>query len=251
MLYPLLLLSRNLLSPDGVIFISIDENEFTNLRKLSDEVFSSSNYAGEIVWKNSSKNDEDYISIQHEYILCYVKDKTQNQGDWIEPKEGVDEIIKAFEGFRQQYKNDWEAIHKAALAWYNQFSESNPIYSNKHYSWMDEKGVYFPSDISGPNYGQYRYDVIHPLTGKVCKEPASGWRYPESTMKERIAANLVHFGSDETTIPNNKTYLSDTINQSLTSVKHKDGRVASKQLTALMGKTVSATPKMFQFYLFL
>lgn len=108
---------------------------------------------------------------------------------------------------------------------------------------MDSNGVYFPSDISGPNYGQYRYDVIHPKTGKVCKEPASGWRYPQTTMKERIDAGLVHFGADEQTIPNNKTYLKDTLNQSLTSIKYKDGRVASKQLTALMGTNCFSNPK--------
>ena len=242
-IYPLLLLSRGLLTNDGVIFMSIDENEVSNLRKMADEVFGASNYAGEIIWKNSSKNDEAYISIQHEYILSYVKDKCSNLGEWIEPKEGTDEIFKAFDGFRRQYGNDWEAIHKAALEWYRQFPESNPIYSSKHYSWMDERGVYFAADISGPNFGQYRYDVIHPVTGKPCKEPASGWRYPKSTMLERISQGYVHFGKDETTIPNNKVYLQDTINQSLTSIKYKDGRVASKLLTALMGVNCFSNPK--------
>ncbi len=243
MIYPVLMLARGLLTFDGVIFMSIDESEVSNLRKISDEVFGSSNYAGEIIWKNSSKNDEDYISIQHEYILCYVKDKACNLGEWIEPKEGVEEIFKAFEGFRKKYGNDWDAIHGAALDWYKQFPESNPIYSCKHYSWMDKRGVYFAADISGPNFGQYRYDVIHPITKKACKEPASGWRYPETTMTERIAQDLVHFGKDETTIPNNKVYLRDTINQSLTSIKYKDGRVASKALTALMGKNCFSNPK--------
>ena len=201
------------------------------------------NFAGEIIWKNSSKNDQAYISIQHEYILCYVKSKADNPGEWVEPKEGVEEIFKAFDGFKKQYGDDWKAIHKAALEWYKQFPESNPISSSKHYSWMDEKGVYFPDNISGPHFGQYRYDVIHPVTGKVCKEPASGWRFSEATMKERIAQGLVHFGDDETTVPNNKTYLANTLNQSLTSIKYKDGRVASKQLAALMGKNYFTNPK--------
>ena len=243
MIYSRLMIARNLLSNDGVIFISIDENEVGNLRKIMGEVFGESNFAGEIIWKNSSKNDQAYISIQHEYILCYVKSKADNTGDWVEPKEGVDEIFKAFDGFKKQYGNDWKAIHKAAIEWYKQFPESNPISSSKHYSWMDERGVYFPADISGPHFGQYRYDVIHPVTGKVCKEPASGWRFSETTMKERIAQGLVHFGDDETTVPNNKTYLANTLNQSLTSIKYKDGRVASKQLTALMGKNYFTNPK--------
>ncbi|MCD8083273.1 MAG: site-specific DNA-methyltransferase, partial [Clostridiales bacterium] len=237
------LLSRNLLSNDGVIMMSIDENEVENLKKIATEIFGSDNFAGEIIWKNSSKNDQAYISIQHEYILVYVKSKAHNLGTWQEAKEGTDEIFAAFDEFHKQYGDDWEAIHKAALSWYKQFPASNPIFSSKHYSWMDERGVYFPDNISGPNFGQYRYDIIHPVTGKVVKEPASGWRYPESTMKERIAQGLVHFGKDESVVPCNKTYLKNTLYQSLTSVKYKDGRVASKQLTTLMGRNCFTNPK--------
>ena len=243
MIYPRLKVAKDLLSEDGVIFISIDENEVDNLKKITSEIFGAENFGGEIIWKNSSKNDQAYISIQHEYILCYVRNKKINLGEWVEYKEGLDEIFKAFEGFRKKYGDDWEAIHKAAQEWYKQFPESNPIYSSKHYSWMDERGVYFPDNISGPNFGQYRYNVIHPITGKVVKEPASGWRYPEETMKERIKQNLVHFGKDETTVPNNKTYLANTTTQSLTSIKYKDGRVASKYLISIMGSNVFNNPK--------
>ena len=178
MLYPRLKLARNLLTQDGIVAISIDEKEVHNLRKLADEILGEKNFAGEIIWKNSSKNDQDYISIQHEYILCYVKDKETNKGNWIEKKEGLDEIYKAFDLFKSKHGEDWEAIHKEAMEWYKQFPESNPIKSSKHYNWMDKKGVYFASDISGPNHGQYVYDVIHPMTGKICKPPASGWRFP-------------------------------------------------------------------------
>ena len=240
---PRLQLARDLLSKDGVVFISIDENEHANLKLLCDYIFGEDNLAGEIIWKNSSKNDEDYISVQHEYILCYVKDKNYNKGAWTEPKEGTDEIFAAFDKFHAEYGNDWNAIHKAAKEWYKQFKESNPIYDSKHYSWMDERGVYFPDNIAGPNYGQYRYDVIHPVTGKVCKEPASGWRFSETTMTERMNAGLIHFGDDETTVPNNKTYLKDTLNQRLTSIIYKDGRVATKKLTALMGSNCFSNPK--------
>ena len=75
------------------------------------------------------------------------------------------------------------------------------------------------------------------------KQPASGWRYPESTMKERIKNGLVHFGKDETKVPCNKTYLLDTVNQSVGSVKYKDGRAATKKLTALLGTNCFTNPK--------
>ena len=240
---PRLSFARDLLTDDGVIFISIDENEESDLRLLCNEVFGEENLAGEIVWKNSSKNDEDYISMQHEYIICYVKDKGYNKGSWIETKVGTEEIFLAFEKLKSKHGNDWKSIHEEALKWYKQFPPSNPIYDSKHYNWMDENGVYFASDISGPNPGQYVYEVIHPVTGKPCKMPASGWRFEEAEMNNRIKANLIHFPEDETTIPNNKTYLKDTLNQSLTSIIFRDGRVASKKLTALMGTNCFSNPK--------
>ena len=89
---PRLSFARDLLKKDGVILISIDENEEANLRLLCNDIFGEENLAGEIVWKNSSKNDEDYISMQHEYILAYVKSKEYNAVEWIEPKQGTNEI---------------------------------------------------------------------------------------------------------------------------------------------------------------
>lgn len=243
MIYPRLKLARELLRPDGILVASIDENERTNLQSLLNEVFGEQNFAGEIVWKNSSKNDQAYISMQHEYMLVYVKDKGANAGEWTERKEGLEEIYSAFDKLREKHGDDWKAIHKAALDWYKQFPPSNPIFGSKHYSWMDERGVYFPDNISGPNDGQYVYDVVHPITGKVCKMPATGWRYPEEEMKKRIANGRVHFGDDEKTVPNNKTYLKNTELQSLTSMLYQDGRSASKRLETLFGSKVFGNPK--------
>ena len=243
MMYPRLKLARNLLTDDGVIIISIDESEIHNLHKVCDDIFGSTNFAGDIVWKNSSKNDQDYISIQHEYLVVYTKNKEINKGKWIEKKEGLNEIYKAFAKFRKKRGDNWKEIHQDALDFYRGFPEANPIKYSKHYNWSDDRGVYFPDNISGPNHGQYVYDVIHPKTGKVCKPPASGWRYPEDTMKQRIADNLVHFGDDHTTVPCNKTYLKNTEWQSVTSIKFKDGRAASNSLKDLFGAKVFTNPK--------
>ncbi|NUM50002.1 MAG: site-specific DNA-methyltransferase [Flavobacteriales bacterium] len=242
-MYPRLLLARDLLSKDGVIFISIDENEHAQLKMLCDEIFDDENFAGDIVWKNSSKNDEAYISMQHEYVLVYVKSKIHNLGKWEELKEGLPEIYKAFDEFRKKHGNDWEKIHEEGLAWFNQFPDSNPIRNSKHYNWMDEEGVYFPDNISKPAKGYY-YDIIHPVTKQPCKKPAGGWRFIESTMNEKIAQNKIHFGKDHTVVPNNKTYLKNTEYQSLTSVIFKDGRVASNWLKTLFGvKDIFTNPK--------
>lgn len=243
MMYPRLKLARNLLTDDGVLVVSIDENEHASLVRLGEEVLGDASYVGEIVLKNSSKNDQAYVSIQHEYIVFFVKNRQANAGDWVEKKEGLDKIYAAFDRFRRQHGDDWAAINAEARAWFKQFPASDPVSASKHYTWMDARGVYFPDNIAGPNDGQYVYEVSHPVTGRTVKMPSTGWRYPESAMRERIADGRVHFGPDETTVPNNKTYLANTERQSLTSIRYVDGRAASKRLATLFGEKVFTNPK--------
>ena len=78
MMYPRLVLARNMLRDDGVIFISIDESEVSNLRKICDEVFGASNYVSQLVWQNKKGggNDSLYIAMEHEYILVYARSKS-------------------------------------------------------------------------------------------------------------------------------------------------------------------------------
>jgi adenine-specific DNA-methyltransferase len=243
MIYPRLKLARNLLSDDGVLVVSIDENEHSNLVAIGTEVLGRDSYVGEIVLKNSSRNDQRYISMQHEYIVFFVKNRSDNDGLWTERKGGLEQIYAAFDGFRKEYGEDWAAIHAAAKEWYKKFSPSDPVYASKHYTRMDSRGVYFADNISGPNDGQYVYDVVHPDTGQPCKRPARGWVSPKESLERKIAENRVHFGPDHTTVPNLKTYLKDTENQSLTSIRYVDGRAASKRLQALFGEKVFTNPK--------
>ena len=243
MILPRIKLARNLLSEDGVFLASIDENEHANLKKVCELVFGEENFCGEIVWKNGSKNDQKYISIQHEYFVIFVKDKNINKGDWVEKKAGLAQIYSAFNGFRNEFGEDWKAIHKAALDWYKQFPGSNPILNSKHYSWMDERGVYFPDNVSGPNDGQYVYDVLHPNTNQPVKPPSRGWFCPKDKMLQLIKENRIHFGNDHTTVPNLKTYLNNTEYQSLTSIRFLDRRAASKRLQNLFGEKVFTNPK--------
>lgn len=243
MIFPRLKLAWKLLSDDGVVVVSIDENEHANLVNVGTEVFGRDAYVGEIVLKNSSRNDQRYISMQHEYIVFFVKNKVVNDGSWTEKKGGLDQIYAAFEGFRKMYGDDWDAIHAAAKDWYKRFPPSDPVYASKHYTRMDERGVYFADNISGPNDGQYVYDVVHPTTGQPCKRPARGWVFPQESMLKKIASGRVHFGPDHTTVPNLKTYLKDTETQSLTSLRYVDGRAASKRLAGLFGEKVFTNPK--------
>lgn len=243
MMFPRLKLARNLLSDDGVIVVSIDENEHANLVNLGIEVFGTDAYVGEIVVKNSSRSDQRYISMQHEYIVFFVKNRSVNKGEWTERKGGLDRIYTAFADFHKEFGDNWDSIHEAAKAWYKDFAPSDPVYGSKHYTRMDERGVYFADNISGPNDSQYVYEVLHPVTGLPCKMPARGWVFPKESMDQRIAENRVHFGPDHTTVPNLKTYLANTENQSLTSIRYADGRAASKRLTALFGEKIFTNPK--------
>lgn len=175
--------------------------------------------------------------------MFLVKNKTANEADWTERKEGLEKIYAAFEGFKKEFGDDWAAINKAAKGWFKGFPASDLVSASKHYTWMDERGVYFPDNIAGPNHGQYVYDLLHPLTGQPCKIPSTGWRYPETTLVQRVAEGRVHFGADHTTVPNNKTYLANTETQSLSSVRYVDGRAASKRLAALFGEKVFTNSK--------
>lgn len=242
MMHDRTMLCRSLLSRDGVLFHYVDENEKENASLLLTSIFGNANRFADIVWKNSSKNGEDYVSVQHEYILTAVNDSSVNLGRWKERKEGLEQIYKAFEGFRKERGTDWEAIHRDALKFYNSLPDSNPIRDSKHYSWMDERGIYFPDNISKPAKGYY-YDLPHPVTGQPCKKPAGGWRFVEETMLEKVRNNEIHFGKDHTTVPNNKTYLRNTEDQSLTSIKYKDGRVASNLLRSMFGYEPFKNPK--------
>ncbi|WP_347460528.1 DNA methyltransferase [Clostridium sp. DMHC 10] len=184
------------------------------------------------------------MSMQHEYIMFYVHNKNFNKGEWKEKKEGLDDIFRAFEGFHKECGDNWEEIHKRALNWFKQYPESNPISNSKHYTWFDDiNGVYFPDNISGPNDGQYVYDIFHPITKKPVKKPSRGWFCPLESMQMKIKEGKVHFGKDETTVPCLKTYLKDTQYQSLTSIKFKDGRLASKYLKNLLGGKYFSNPK--------
>lgn len=243
MIFPRLKLARSLLADDGILVVSIDENEHANLVAVGTEVFGRDSYVGEIVLKNSSRSDQRYISMQHEYIVFFVKNKTVNTGDWTEKKGGLDRIYAAFADFQKQFGDDWDAIHQAAKEWYKGFPPSDAVSASKHYNRMDERGIYFADNISGPNDGQYVYDVLHPATGEKCKAPARGWVFPKESMDQRISENRIHFGPDHTTVPNLKTYLANTEYQSLTSIRYVDGRAASKRLAGLFGEKVFTNPK--------
>ena len=250
MIYPRLKLARNLLREDGAIFISIDDNESDNLRKVCGEVFGEENFVGQIVWQRSKKGDSKLIAKVHEYVLCYVRDKTAvlTKGPWRRPKEGADEVLAKYNEMKVTLGGDHESIRAAMMAWYKQLPSGDPRKAHKHYNWSDDRGLYFAADFAGPDDGREsrpRHDILHPVTRKPCKKPSTGWRWDEEKTKWALAQvpPRIHFGPDETTIPTRKSYLFEIDSEPFSSVFYRDGRSATLEVEELVGKGWFQFPK--------
>lgn len=242
-----LLIARNLLTKRGAIFISIDDNEQSPLKVLCDEIFGAENFVTCLVWAAGRKNDSKYISVSHEYMLCYVKSMEYlkaNKIVWKQRKQGIDDIYKEYEQLKKKYGSDYREMSSALKQWYKNLPENHPARNHSHYNFIDETGIYFPSDISWPGGGGPKYEVLHPVTHKPVRVPNRGWVYPtKERMQEIISQNLVHFGDDETSVPCKKTYLKDNEMSTPYSVFYKDGRAATKRLRTIMGENVFQNPK--------
>ena len=246
MMYPRLKIAKNLLSEDGAIFISIDENEVNTLKTICDEIFGQSNFIAELVWAAGRKNDSKYISVSHEYILCYFRNIDyikENKIIWREKKQGLDEIYAECEMLKRIYGDDYERMSSELKQWYKNLPDGHPAKDHSHYCRVDEKGIFFPDNISWPGGGGPKYTVLHPVTHKPVKVPSRGWLTNEKTMVEWIRQGRVEFGNDENSVPTLKSYLKDREYTVPYSVFYKDGRAASKRLATLMGDKVFENPK--------
>ena len=247
MMYPRLKLARDLLTDDGVIFISIDDNEQANLKRLCDEIFGEENFISNLVWASGRKNDSKYISNSHEYMLCFVKNIENlklNSTIWREKKKGLEEIYSFYNELKKTYKTNYKKMTEELKKWYKNLPESHSSKSHSHYSLIDEKGIFFADNISWPGGGGPKYDVLHPITQKPVKIPSRGWVYAtRERMEEMIKMGKVYFGEDENTVPCLKAYLSDREYTTPYSVFYKDGRASTKRLRNLMEKSVFQNPK--------
>jgi adenine-specific DNA-methyltransferase len=244
MMYSRLLISRQLLREDGVIFISIDDNEVHHLRKLGDEVFGEDNFVGQIIWQTATDNNPTQIATEHEYVLCYLKDKN-TQDFWEIPSEKGKIIQAQYEELRDKLGNDSEQIQTQLRKWLK--TQTNDLSGIAHYSYVDEIGVFYPGNSANTKPGGYAYDIVHPITQKVCAKPEFGYRWAEKTFWNAHEIGDVMWGNDETTIPKIKKRL-DTATQKLKSIYYEDNRATSLELKNLMGgKQVFNNPKSVNF----
>lgn len=180
MIYPRLVLARNLLADDGVIFISIDDNEQENLKKICDEVFGEKNFIAQIIWERAYApvNLKKHFSENHDYIICYAKD-----------------------------------IDKAICNGLPRASEANDRYSNPD---NDPRGVWQSDNLSvGPIVQSKIYEIITPGGRKVLPPEGYCWRLTKEKFKEYIEDNRIWFGKDGNNVPRIKRFLSE-VKQSVT-----------------------------------
>ena len=178
MMYSRLMLARNLLTDDGVIFISIDDSEVGNLRKICDEVFGASNFLANLIWekKYTVANDALFFSDNHDHILCYVKDVFKFS---IGKLPRTDEMNAAYKNPDNHPKGPWKATPLHAKS--GSAESANFTYTFKN-------GVTFK-----PPVGTYS-------------------RYSAATLKKYDENNEIWFGRDGTAVPSRKTFLCDLKN---------------------------------------
>ena len=172
MIYSRLLLARNLLTDDGVIFISIDDNEQENLEKICDEVFGRTNMVGMILWKKKTNgNNMGFLPPVHDYILCYAK--------------------------------SIEMISEMGYPVTNEFISKT--FSNPD---NDARGPWTTSDLSANHKGPY-FAICNPKTGEIHYPPQGRyWVFNEQEVKKRIADGRIIFGKSGTGRPIQKIFLS-------------------------------------------
>ncbi len=174
MIYPRLKVARDLLTEDGVIFISIDDNEQDNLRKVCDEIFGGRNFVAQLIWERaySPKNDAKFVSNSHDYIIMYAKN------------------IDSFKIGRLE-----------------RTEEANSRYSNPD---NDPRGPWKPSDMSVKTYNKESDYPITTPSGRVVEPPAARcWRLSRNAFRERLADNRIWFGADGNSVPCIKRFLSE------------------------------------------
>ena len=239
MMYPRLRLARNLLTADGVIFISIDDNEQENVRQICNELFGETNFVGCLILQTATDNNLHQINTEHEYILCYSRNKNILE-PWYAKSEKAALIQKQYSLLKEKYGNDINNIQKELRKWIKKNAEQ--LQGVAHYDNVDKKGVFHDGDVANTVFGGYKYDIVHPVTKKICKIPEKGFRFSEETMRKMILDDEIMFGEDETTLIKPKKRL-ENAKEVLRSIIYEDGRSSTKQFESLMGRDVFQNPK--------
>ena len=243
MMYSRLKLTKNILSDEGVVFISIDDNETANIKRICDEIFGEENFIGTLIWKNATDNNPTNIAIEHESIHVYAKSKNILESEWKSNVSDIKNILIHIGDELVKGSKDISELQQKYSVWFKE---------NKHqlgpldrYKYIDIDGIYTGSQsVHNPGKEGYRYDVIHPVTKKPCKEPLMGYRFPRETMDRLLEDEKILFGEDHNKIIELKVYAKE-FEDKLSSVFELDGRTGPYDLKILFpeAKKVFSNPK--------
>jgi adenine-specific DNA-methyltransferase len=238
MMLPRIKILYELLTDDGVIFVSCDNNEQHNLRVLMDEVFLQSNCLGTIIWRNVTDNNPTNIAIEHEYIHVYAKNKSHVASIWKSSISDIkDLLINKSKELTSSYTDEAELQAQYSI-WFRQ--NKSQLGALDRYKYIDKDGIYTGSQsVHNPGKEGYRYDVIHPVTGKPCKQPLMGYRFPEATLKQMLNDGKILFGENEDKIIEIKLYANEYADK-LPSVITLDGRLGAYELREIFPNLTKA-----------
>jgi adenine-specific DNA-methyltransferase len=239
MIYPRLLLARNLLREDRVIFVSIDDNEIDNLKKICNEIFMETNFVGTLILQTATDNNPRQINTEHEYMVCYANNKSA-LSFWQIENEKAKLIQKEYLCLKESFGTNTIEIQKQLRAWISE--NEKQLEGVAHYDNVDEKGVFHDGDIANTVFGEYCYAIIHPITNKPCKIPDKGFRFAESTMLQMIKNGDIMFGKDETTLIKPKKRI-ENAKDTLRSIIYEDGRTSTRKFEQLMNRDIFQNPK--------
>lgn len=248
MIYPRLVLARNLLRNDGVIFISIDDNEVAQLRKICDEIFGEHNFIAEMVWQQGKKSSGNLIGTNHEYMLVFSKSKSildTPSNTFRQRKQGLEKIYKKYNQLTKIYGSNYEKIQSGMKEFYSSLSDNDPAYTHRLYCLVDERGLFQSDNSAAPDKPETRSHrpLIHPITKKKTAVPNMGWRFTDETLDKLVAEDRICFGEDETIIPRVKRYLNEYEYEMPSTVFYKPGAAASSELQKVFDNKVFDNPK--------
>ncbi|MFC1712481.1 site-specific DNA-methyltransferase [Candidatus Poribacteria bacterium] len=209
MMYPRLKLARNLLRDDGAIFISIDDNEASNLQKICDEIFGEENFVAQIIWrKRSTPPNDKIVGAQHDYIVVYCKHIAEVQ---LNLRERSQKQIERYKNPDSHPKGPWAASDLTANVKGGRFVES----------------LYFP--IINPNTGEEHYP-----------SERGNWRFNRERIRLLVANDEIYFGADGKGKPMLKRFLCD-IKDGITWTSMWDfvpyNTDGSREMRSLLGST--------------
>lgn len=220
-MYPRLYIARDLLSDNGVIFISIDDNEQAQLKLLCDDVFSEENFIANLIWaKNSGNNNSINVSIKTEYVLVYGRNKDQlDKSYFSKRKESFDDIFALVTECRDKGMSPEETQDEL-----RKYYSKNKELSNgtKFYKYIDDNyRIYGAADLGNPSESassnpEYMYDLINPNTNQKCEIPKRGWLYKKDKMLKNIDMGLILFTEGT---PRLKRYLDNVEYENISSLQ--------------------------------